>query len=196
MYGTWNEIFMLMPWVHLTSICSSTFADIEPRALNIETVHFKLYNICQFFPGILVLISLQCYYLETRFILDYTRTLGNVGGTADPCALKWSVNSSLQWRHNGLDDVSNYQRLDCLLTRLLGRRSKLRGAGLCEWNSPVTGEFPSERASNAKNISIWWRMMCKCWWGTWIHTLQDLGHFASDECIFYAVHIVDVMSCM
>ena len=35
--------------------------------------------------------------------------------------------------------------------------SKLRVAGLCEGNSPVTGEFPSQRASNAENVSIWWR---------------------------------------
>ena len=29
--------------------------------------------------------------------------------------------------------------------------------GLCEGNSPVTGEFPSQRASNADNVSHWWR---------------------------------------
>ena len=29
--------------------------------------------------------------------------------------------------------------------------------GLCEGNSPVTGEFPVQRASNAENVSIWWR---------------------------------------
>ena len=29
--------------------------------------------------------------------------------------------------------------------------------GLCAGNSPVTGEFPAQRASNAENISIWWR---------------------------------------
>ena len=29
--------------------------------------------------------------------------------------------------------------------------------GLCAGNSPVTGGFPSQRASNAENISIWWR---------------------------------------
>ena len=28
--------------------------------------------------------------------------------------------------------------------------------GLCEGNSPVTGEFPSQRASNAENASFWW----------------------------------------
>ena len=37
------------------------------------------------------------------------------------------------------------------------RTSKLRVTGLCVGNSPVTGEFPTQRASNAENASIWWR---------------------------------------
>ena len=28
---------------------------------------------------------------------------------------------------------------------------------LCTGNSPATGEFPAQRASNAENVSIWWR---------------------------------------
>ena len=28
---------------------------------------------------------------------------------------------------------------------------------LCEGNSPGTGEFPAQMASNAENVSIWWR---------------------------------------
>ena len=35
--------------------------------------------------------------------------------------------------------------------------SKLHVTGLCEGNSPVTGEFPSQRASDTENVSIWWR---------------------------------------
>ena len=35
--------------------------------------------------------------------------------------------------------------------------SKLCATGLCEGNSPVTGEFPAQRASNAENVSIRWR---------------------------------------
>ena len=35
--------------------------------------------------------------------------------------------------------------------------SKLRITGLCVLNSPVTGEFPAQRASNEENVSIWWR---------------------------------------
>ena len=34
---------------------------------------------------------------------------------------------------------------------------KHRVTGLCAGNSPVTGEFPAQRASNAENVSIWWR---------------------------------------
>ena len=33
---------------------------------------------------------------------------------------------------------------------------KLRGTDLCEGNPPVIGGFPSQRASNAENFSIWW----------------------------------------
>ena len=68
---------------------------------------------------------------------------------------------SLQWRHNGRDSVSNYQPRDCLLNRLFRRRSKktskLRVTGLCAGNSLGTGEFSTQMASNAENVSIWWR---------------------------------------
>ena len=50
---------------------------------------------------------------------------------------------------------------DGLRNRLFRRRSKktskFRVTGLCEGNSPVTGQFPSQRTSNAENVSIWWR---------------------------------------
>ena len=68
--------------------------------------------------------------------------------------------SPLRWRQNGHDGVSNHQPHDCLLNRLFRRRSKktskLRVTGLCAWNSPVTGEFPAQMASNGENVSIWW----------------------------------------
>ena len=34
--------------------------------------------------------------------------------------------------------------------------SKLRVTGLCAGNSPVTGDFPEQMASNAEDVSIWW----------------------------------------
>ena len=63
------------------------------------------------------------------------------------------IRPPLQWCHNERDGVSNHQPHDCLLNRLFRRRSKkttkLRVTGLCEGNSPVTDEFPAQRASNA-----------------------------------------------
>ena len=54
-----------------------------------------------------------------------------------------------------------YRHINSLLKRLFRRRwkktSKLLVTGLCDVNSPVTGEFPTQRASNAINVSISWR---------------------------------------
>ena len=47
------------------------------------------------------------------------------------------------------------------------KTSKLRVTGFCEGNSPATGEFPAQRASNAENVSLWWRhhvlLLCETW---------------------------------
>ena len=63
------------------------------------------------------------------------------------------VNDASQWHHNGLHGVSNHQPHHCLLNRLFRHRwkntSKIHVTGLCEGNSPVTGEFPAQMASNA-----------------------------------------------
>ena len=67
-------------------------------------------------------------------------------------------NLVLRWRHNERDGVSNHQPHDCLLNRLFRpRSSKIRVTDLWEGNSPVTGGFPAQRASNVENISISWR---------------------------------------
>ena len=72
------------------------------------------------------------------------------------------VKYALHWRLNANDDGLNRRRPDNLLNPLFRRRSektsKLRAR---EW--PLWGEstsdrcFPSHKASEAKNVSIWWR---------------------------------------
>ena len=66
----------------------------------------------------------------------------------------------LQWRHNERNGVSNHQPHHCLLNHLFRNRSKkttkLPVTGLCVGNSPLTGEFPAQMASNMENVSIWW----------------------------------------
>ena len=71
----------------------------------------------------------------------------------------WNGYGSLRWRRNGHGGVSNHQPHDCLLNRLFRRRSNIKAPRhwpLCgEFTG--TGEFPAQRASNAENVSIWWR---------------------------------------
>ena len=88
---------------------------------------------------------------------------------------KWKLFfSTLRWRHNGRNSVSNHQPRRCILNRLSRRRSnktsKLRVTGLCAGNSPETGEVPAQRASNAENVSIWWRH----------HALPEVHHMCQD----------------
>ena len=90
--------------------------------------------------------------------------------------------STLRWHHNVCDSVSNHQPYDCLFNRLFRRRSKktskLRVTSLCAGNSPVTGEFPAQMASNAENISIWWRhhiKMHNCLYPLWICRCADIA---------------------
>ena len=44
---------------------------------------------------------------------------------------RWSIQISLQWRHNGRDSVSNHQPHDCLFRHRSKESSKLRVTGLC-----------------------------------------------------------------
>ena len=52
------------------------------------------------------------------------------------------------------------------------KRAKLRVTGLCKGNSPVIGEFPAQKASNAENVSIGWR-----------HHVQ--GHFLEWKYLYF-----------
>ena len=79
---------------------------------------------------------------------------------------------TLQWRHNERDGVSNHQPYDCLLNRLFRRgskkTSKLRVTGLCAGNSPVTGEFPTQRAVTRKifpfdDVIMSFSNWCECY---------------------------------
>ena len=96
----------------------------------------------------------------------------------------------LRWRHDGCDSVSNHQPRECLLRRLIRRTSKktskLCVTGLCAGNSPETGEFRAQMASNAENVSIWWRhhAVSRC-------TMDLEAHFdwSAHEIIFAYVHM-------
>ena len=78
-----------------------------------------------------------------------------------------AANVSLPWRQHYSDVImsvvaSQITSLTIVYSTVYSRRrskktSKLRVTGLCEGNSPGTGEFPAQMASNAENVSTWWR---------------------------------------
>ena len=76
--------------------------------------------------------------------------------------------------------------------------SKLCVTGLWEGNPPVTGGFPSQRASNAENISICWRhhVWTVLWWmvALLFHViLQNVGIYLEDSSFSYGNDLVCMM---
>ena len=127
-------------------------------------MHWKIFHNASFCNSNVHTCSCFCYKMVHCGICDW-RIVGFVQHVYSE--LMYGRNrcpdshSSLQWRHNGRDSVSNHQPQECLLNSLFRRRSnktsKLRVTGVCAGNSPGTGEFPAQMASNAEDVSIWWR---------------------------------------
>ena len=61
---------------------------------------------------------------------------------------------ALQWRHNARDGGVP---IICSTVCSDADQSSTRVSGLCEGNPLVTGGFPSQKASEMKDVSIWWR---------------------------------------
>ena len=170
-----HYIRIILKFIHSSSVHIDGLA--QERRLRLSCIKP---SICAF-SNILNLLYVDMFF-HSFICLFHTHVLCHV--------------SKLHWRHNGCDSVSNHQPHDCLLSRIFGRRSKktskLRVTGLCAGNSSGTGEFPAQMASNAENVSIWWRhhennvpvikiVMCKnglLSYGHWIHCgiITPFGH--------------------
>ena len=77
----------------------------------------------------------------------------------------WTL--TLHRRHNECDVVSIAYSTVCSVAD----QKIVKDTGLCEGNSPLIGEFPSQKASNAEMVSIWLRhhdinskISCHCRW--------------------------------
>ena len=107
--------------------------------------------------------------------------------------------NSLRWRHNGRVGVWNHQPHDCLLKVVLKKTSKLRVTGLCVGNSPATGEFPAQMASNAENFSIWWRhyvilfKLISMWYWTGIAIIIDHTDGLMQGCSISSALAMDIL---
>ena len=89
------------------------------------------------------------------------RSTMEIQNMASQLLFPYTTGRALPWRQNEQNHILNHWRLECLLNCLLRgtpkKTSKLRVNGMCEENPPVTSGLTSQRASNAVNVSIWWR---------------------------------------
>ena len=122
-------------------------------------------------------ISIKTYKLEMLYLL----------GSSWP--------HTLQWRHNGRDNVSNHQPHDCLLNRLFRRRSKntsKRVTGLCAGNSPEFNEDRWIPRTNGQLHGKCFHLMTSSW-STWITMTCCTCH---DRMLSWRVLHFSVVTCL
>ena len=149
----------------VTEFSSEQHAKLTWRKYKINIKACPWWKISNILP--LDIISIQFSWI-LKYLISYSVTNYQRVWVWSMLTLKTSgwllfqniIYSPLQWHHNELDVIWNHQHLDCLLNYLFRCRSKkiskLRVTGFCEGNSPVTSEFPAQRAINMENVSIWW----------------------------------------
>ena len=88
-----------------------------------------------------------------------------------------------------------------LFRRRSKKTSKLCVTGICAGNSPGTGEFPAQMASNVENVSIWWRHHAKYYKACCI--LQRIFMITSRHTIVNTLrprqkyhHLADIFKCI
>ena len=177
LHTVWTTLFVVSGWGLLTHRGRDKMAAVFQTAWSNVYSRMKMYGLRLRFHWNLflrfVLIIFQHWF---RYWLDADQATNHYMNQwclvywriyASPGLNEWSqyspsryFKSALHWRHNDHDGVSNHQPHGCLLNRLFRRRSKktskFRVTGLCVGNSPGTGEFPAQMASNTENDYIWW----------------------------------------
>ena len=112
--------------------------------LEYEQLRFKGYD------------SLFCIYwwCSTRL---WTFEIAQSG--SKPMMASWCGRTfcTLQWRHNECNGISNHGR-PSFAQLLIQAQIKENIKALCHWplcgETPVTNEFPAQKASNTENVSI------------------------------------------
>ena len=151
--------------------CTILASSAGTKNINIERAW---YMVIQMFWKLLRLSrSAREQYECTTFILLTTSRPHGMETLSELLSLRvGNPPVTLQWRHNGHDSVWNHQPHECLLNRLLRRRSKktskLRITGLSPVNSPhkapvtqkmfslddviMTGGFPTQRVMSVNVV--------------------------------------------
>ena len=141
-FNTHQVYWNVLHWAYLCSLTEKCIAPTDEVRCNFVSGSFKRYAYCHRYDQAMLnlLVSNWNQYQERKYT---------------------TKRYPLQWRHNDHDSVSNHQPHGCLLSRFIRAQIKEnikapRHWPLCgEFTGP--GDFPAQRASNAENVSVWWR---------------------------------------
>ena len=132
-------------------------------ALSVENRLIKFYSLLLIILRFISSVRVHLFRLSRSPVArkSVTREVGSYRPSTASQRMLNDRNTALQWLHNEGNGISNHQPHDCLLNCIFRHRSKktskLPITGLCVGKSPVTSEFPTQMASNAESVSIWWR---------------------------------------
>ena len=101
--------------------------------------------------------------------------------------------TTLQWCHmrvmaseiGGGSSVSSTCSL-CITTK---KTSKPRITGFCDGNLPVTGRFPTQRASHAVGVSMLWRLNGKSRYRLWRLITSGCLRWSSHACVLQRMRV-------
>ena len=159
----WGIIGILSKKIRGLGMVPGTVAPATPAHSTIQRHHLTQFRSMLSIQPSLIIICAENRYIRKICTIKQNLLISNVNISS--CYFHLATKSFfwkriihlfriLQWRHNGGYDVSNHQPYGCLLNRLFGRISKkiskLRVTGLCEGNSLLTSEFPTQGTSNVE----------------------------------------------
>ena len=159
------------------------------QSLNYQTREIQMYTlwICNGFNQrgqLLISIGLENSLAPNRGTRQWNRInylqleIQRQQNTTKQKIFWWICSMSLWWRHNNYDSVSNHQPHECLLNRLIRRRSKktskLRVTGLCVGNSPGPVNSPHKGPVTRKMFPFDDVIMCMNFWSFFLqaHNLR------------------------
>ena len=124
-----SNIFAELRWHFITSI--------------VGTENYNINSILSQCPAVMIAKCPVKITFVTRIMVSHNRR---------------EIKTTLHWRHNDHDGVSNHQLHCCLLHRLKIKENIKAPRHWPLWGEFTgTGEFPAQRDSYAENVSIWWR---------------------------------------
>ena len=147
-----------------TEICFSLsydkFYTTVLKQLTITLVFGQIYITFRYRTAVLlkIVILCSCWLDQALYWNKYTLRTCIVHDIVVPnvCSLKLAlvltITMTSQWARWRLKSPALR-----LFRHSSKKASKLHVTGLCEGNSPVTGEFIAQRISDAENVSVWWR---------------------------------------